>query len=149
MTGERYLTYLFKVQGSHDMILIHSAGSSLGNLIHGLTQGQESLCVPRTQRFSNYIWGQPDQDARARKQERHNYAHRTIESKNPRGYWSYLDPRNNSRTEQHQLIQHQICSSNPIHAKENCGIKLIQIPRDLSILRKVATIFRTNVISNR
>ena len=31
MTEERYLTYLVKVQGSHDPILIHSAGSALGN----------------------------------------------------------------------------------------------------------------------
>ena len=28
MTGERYLTYLFKVKGSQDLILIHSAGSA-------------------------------------------------------------------------------------------------------------------------
>ena len=31
MTGERYITYLVKVQGSQDPILIHSAGSALGN----------------------------------------------------------------------------------------------------------------------
>ena len=36
MTGERYLTYLVKVQGSPDPILIHSAGSELVNIRNGL-----------------------------------------------------------------------------------------------------------------
>ena len=39
MTGERYLTYLVKVQGSKDPIRIHSAGSSLVNLRNGLRHG--------------------------------------------------------------------------------------------------------------
>ena len=39
MTGERYLTYLVKVQGSQDPILIHSAGSSLGNFRNGFGDG--------------------------------------------------------------------------------------------------------------
>ena len=39
MTGEKYLTYLVKVQGSQDPILIHSAGSALGNFINGLGHG--------------------------------------------------------------------------------------------------------------
>ena len=35
MTEERYLTYLFKVQGSQDPIMIPSAGSASGNRING------------------------------------------------------------------------------------------------------------------
>ena len=34
-----YLTYLVKVQGSQDPILIHSAGSSLGNFRNGFGHG--------------------------------------------------------------------------------------------------------------
>ena len=45
------------------------------------TRGQESLCVPRTQRVSHCIQGRPYQDARARKQEMKNDVHRTIEGK--------------------------------------------------------------------
>ena len=36
MKGERYITYLLKVQGSQDPILIHSAGSAPVNRINGL-----------------------------------------------------------------------------------------------------------------
>ena len=39
MIGEKYLTYLFKVQVSQDPILIHSARSALGNHINGLVHG--------------------------------------------------------------------------------------------------------------
>ena len=39
MTGERYLTYLVKIHGSQDPILIHSAGSALVNRINGLGHG--------------------------------------------------------------------------------------------------------------
>ena len=45
MTGERYLTYLIKVQGSQDPILVHSAGSSLGNHINGLGHGVKKALV--------------------------------------------------------------------------------------------------------
>ena len=45
MTGEKYLTYLVKVQGLQDPILIHSAGSALGNFRNGLGHGSGNpLC---------------------------------------------------------------------------------------------------------
>ena len=39
MTVERYLSYLVKLQGSQDPILIHSNGSALGNRRNGLGHG--------------------------------------------------------------------------------------------------------------
>ena len=43
------------------------------------TRGHEIFLVPRTRRVIHSIRGRPDQDARARKQERKNAMHRTIE----------------------------------------------------------------------
>ena len=45
MAGERYRTYLVKVQGSQDPILIHFAGSTLGNRINGLRHGVKKSFV--------------------------------------------------------------------------------------------------------
>ena len=45
MAGERYLTYLFKVQGSRDPILIHSAISALVNCINWLGHGVKKSFV--------------------------------------------------------------------------------------------------------
>ena len=52
MTGERYLTYLIKVQGSQDPILVHSAGSSLGNHINGLGHGVKKSFVLQGLKYS-------------------------------------------------------------------------------------------------
>ena len=45
MTGERYLTYLVKVNGLQDPILIHYAGSALRNHINVLGYGITELFV--------------------------------------------------------------------------------------------------------
>ena len=45
MTGMSYLTYLVKVQGSPDPILIHSAGLSLVNHINVLVYGVNKAFV--------------------------------------------------------------------------------------------------------
>ena len=45
MIGERYLTYLVKIQGSQDPILIHSTGSALGYCINGLWHGVKKSFV--------------------------------------------------------------------------------------------------------
>ena len=39
MTGERYLTYIVKIKGSQDEILIHSSGLALVNSRNGLGHG--------------------------------------------------------------------------------------------------------------
>ena len=137
------------MQGSQGQILIHSDGSSLGNFQKWIgKRGHEIIRVPRTWRVSHGIWVRPDQDSCARKQERQNAVHRTIEGKNSSGGWSLLDPSSDLMERQHQRILHQLCPSTPIYARENHGIQFIHILRDLSILRKGAKILRNYVIRN-
>ena len=56
MTGERYITYLVKVQGSQDPILIHSTGSALGNCRNGLVHWVKKASVFRVLEYSATVF---------------------------------------------------------------------------------------------
>ena len=85
-TGEKYPTYLVKVQVSQDPILIHSSGSALGKFQERIgTRGHKALNFQRAQRIIHDVQGRPKKDSRVRKQERKNAVHRIIEGKNSIG----------------------------------------------------------------
>ena len=84
----------------------------IGKLCHGI------LFVTGTWRVIHGIWGRPDLDDCARKQERKNSVHRTIEGKNSSVDWSHPDPISNPRTKQHQRILHQLRPSIPFMLKK-------------------------------
>ena len=112
MTGERYLTYLVKVQGSQDHILIHSAGSASGNIRNRLVYGvTKSFVFQGLKKSATSFEVDPTKIL--------VHGNRTIKGKKSSGYLSHPDTISDPRTKQHERILHQLRPSTPIYAKEN------------------------------